>query len=271
MRTIYRCSIVMIFASLVPTYVPPAAAAYGTAIVDAKVYNDRAIFSLVQWDGTFNSHYDSRGVTTIRTEFASWFEDDGSIPHVSESHHYRLDKAEATRRVRMILDHTAVWSPTWPGGFTDPKKPPRTFLLDFRAVPQSNLTEGYYSLEVQVRNWEGIVRPVSCAVNTAPIAIGPVSNDAVVSSSASVGLQCDSDANFKMTVGAAEGGAVVAYTSGGAVRMSFDGAAGPNPNVYSGHVKQNQSVHADVRATTVPGTALPGRYTASAVVSLEIL
>ncbi|RYM63975.1 hypothetical protein BSQ98_11655 [Serratia liquefaciens] len=270
MRTVFRFAIGSIFVSFVGLYVPPGTAGTGIAIVDAKVYNDTAIFSLVEWDGSFQDHYDSKGVTTIRTTFESRYGGDGSIPNVSDAHWVRLDKAEATRKVLMILD-SSVWSPTWPGGFTDPNKPPRYFDLDFRAVPQSNFTEGYYSLEVHVRNWEGIVRPVSCSVNTAPIAIGPVSNDAVVSSSAPVRLQCDSDANYKMTVGAAEGGAVIAYTTGGAVRMSFDGAAGSNPNVYSGHAKQNQSVHTDVRATTVPGTALPGRYTASAVVSLEIL
>lgn len=270
MRNLNLCALGFTFFTLSVAYVPPAAAETGVAVVDATYSNNRAIFRLVQWDGTFQDKYDSKRATTIRTTLESRYGGDGSIPDVSDEHFVWLDQRYATREVLRILDSSG-FSPFWPGGFTDPNKPPRYFDLDFRAIPQSNFTEGYYSLEVHVRKWKGIVHPVSCSVNTAPIAIGPVSNDAVVSSSAAVRLQCDSDANYKMSVGAADGGAVVAYTTGGAVRMSFDGAAGSNPNVYSGHAKQNQSVLTEVRATTVPGTALPGRYTASAVVSLEIL
>lgn len=240
----------------------------GEAIVDANYHQNTAYFTLVSWDGSFLDQIAGPENWMATTKFESRWGDDGSVPNVSTDHHVTLNDTYATARIRSMLN-TWSWSPTWPGGFKDPAHPPTSFTITIAGDPIHH-SLGYYSLFVKVRTWTG-GPTVSCTVSTPTIVIGPVANDATASSSAPISLLCDADTDYKMTVGAADGGDHVPYTSDGQLIMSFDGAAGPRPNIYTGHATKNLPVQTNVRATTVPGTALPGKYTASAVVSIEIL
>lgn len=240
----------------------------GEAIVDATYHQNTAYFTLISWDGSFVDQIAGPENWKAITKFQSRWGDDGSVPNETTETHVTLNDTFATARIRSMLN-TWAWSPTWPGGFNDPAHPPTSFMITIKG-DYNHTHLGYYSVFVKVRKWNGGTT-VSCTVSTPTISIGPVANDATASSSASISLLCDADTDYKMTVGAADGGDHVPYTSDGQLIMSFDGAAGPRPNIYTGHATKNLPVQTNVRATTVPGTALPGKYTASAVVSIEIL
>lgn len=258
--------------SLLFTLPQSVRADYGTAIVDAYLTgnsaNDMWMYNtLVSWDGSFLDHRDSKRPVIITRTFESRWGDDGSTPHVSkELRDLKLDNNYATDMVRQMLN-SFPWSPRWPNGFPI-NDPPHFFTIKLEG-PQSG--GGLYTLHVYVRKWYGVTPPVSCAVSTASISIGPVSKDAIASASAPVSVRCNADTNYKMTVGSTDGRDLIPYTSGGRVRMSFDGGTGQRPNILTGYAEKNLPIQTNVRATTVPGTALPGKYTASAVVSIEIL
>lgn len=243
----------------------------GCALVDARWSADlkRPSFTLVEWDGTFLDHRDGMKPGYVTAVFESRWGDDGSVPNTTVIWNPGLLTYNwAHDQVTMMLDSVA-WSPTYYNGIPDPKRPPKYFSIEIDRGVHDPSDSGLYTLFVQVRNWSGLVVPVSCEVTSANMTIGPVLNDAVAFSTAPVSLRCDGAAQYRMTVGAANGSDLVQYTSGGRVRMSIDGAGGTN--IVSGHVDKNQPVHVAIRATTVPGTALPGKYTASAVVSVDIL
>lgn len=249
----------------------PGYAQWGFAVVDATwLPSEGKMFNhLVSWDGSFLEHKDATKPAQTTTTYELWVPD-GSVPGVSDEFTVLVNEAYATDMVRKILN-SWPWSPTWPNGLPNPANPPMLFTLVIDSTKADPIHGGRYALAVQVREWSGITPPVSCTASTASISIGPVANDAIASSSASVNLRCNADTDYKMTVGSANGADLIPYTTGGRVRMSFDESAGPRPNIYAGHAIGNVPVQTNVRATTVPGTSLPGKYTASAVVSVEIL
>lgn len=128
---------------------------------------------------------------------------------------------------------------------------------------------GYYDVYLTMQ-WHGSLDPVNCTATSGPINLPPVANDIVASATAPMTVRCNATADFVVTVGTAGGGATIPYTPGGDVRMSFDQGLASAANVYRGHVDGAGSVDTTVRATTVPGVAPPGKYNASAVVTIAL-
>ncbi|UTO02333.1 hypothetical protein [Serratia nematodiphila] len=242
----------------------------GVASVDAIWYEHtrQPIFKIVEWDGKFETAYpvDKRGQVRVTFE-SDRTGGDGSIPSVTEYWDVVLNHAWADQMVRTMLT-SSPWSPTYPNGVPDPKNPPRDYKITLDGWVHS-AHGGKFTMRVKVNQWSGLTVPVTCAASSSNVAIGPIPNDAIASSTAPVRLRCDGEAQYKLTVGSVNGSDLIQYANGGRVRMSFDEGVGTN--VVSGHADKNRPVDVTIRATTVPGTALPGKYTASAVISVEIL
>lgn len=245
--------------------------AAGEATIDATLVNgDYMRNRLVEWDGGFVDRTPARSEGDVVTCFKVLNNNGPSTPYCSAPEIAWLDEKWATQRAMFVLN-TFTFSPSWPNGFPM-DNPPRSFWITIEGPdPHDGYMRPYFSLDVKVREWYGVTVPTSCTVRTAPIAIGPISNDAIGSATAPVSVKCNADTAYSMTVGSANNSDLISYTPGGQLRMSFDGGTGPKPNVISGHAKKNTTITTNARATTVPGTALPGKYTASAVVAIEIL
>ncbi|BEN43297.1 hypothetical protein SMKC072_02470 [Serratia marcescens] len=268
------CNLTRFFVStplaLCVLWIHPAQCA-GIAYVDA-VYRPGAEhnveFNNFSWDGTFMT-------ATSGTEYEKWAEnvdvsgrgDVISIAYYTEHNEYWLNDQTARAQVWLTLNpgHST------PRLISFPKdKPPMEFDMTLRgwsAPPKG----GYYRLLVRVRKWSGLSVPKRCSVSSTAIDLGEAANDAVVSSTGPLSIKCNDTVDYRLTVRAAEGGDLITYSSGGKIRMSIDGSVGPSPNVTTGRAEKNIPIPINVRATTVPGTALPGKYTASAVVTVEIL
>ncbi len=129
---------------------------------------------------------------------------------------------------------------------------------------------GSYDVLVKIDQWEGLPSPASCSMSAGAIQIGSVRPDETRTAGSTLTIKCNADTGVTVTVGGRDGSAEVPYTPGGAVRMSFAESPGGGSNVYRVHANKNQSIDATVRATTVPGSAAPGTYTASAVVTADL-
>lgn len=242
----------------------------GIAYVDAKYRPgaDRNVeFTNWSWDGTYI-------LASPGTEYETYNESvdvagRGDILSIGyyEEHIEYLNDDTAGAVVRMSLNN-GTHTPKLRSFPED--KPPMQFAIELRgrhAPPKG----GVYRVEVHVRKWSGLSVPKRCSVSSTAIDLGEAANDAVVSSTGPLSIKCNDTVDYRLTVRAAEGGDLITYSSGGKIRMSIDGSVGPSPNVTTGRAEKNIPIPINVRATTVPGTALPGKYTASAVVTVEIL
>ncbi|WP_156816642.1 hypothetical protein [Serratia sp. S4] len=175
-----------------------------------------------------------------------------------------LDPKRAASLIDIFIQSYLVESPFYWYVVPDPKLPSAV------QVVARGKTDGFYTQIIHITKWHGLPKPTSCSLTAGAIDLGSVRPDETNTAGTTLTIKCNADTGVTVTVGARDGGAEVAYTPGGSVRMSFAESAGGGSNVYRVHANKNQSIDATVRATTVPGSAAPGTYTASAVVTAEL-
>jgi hypothetical protein len=114
--------------------------------------------------------------------------------------------------------------------------------------------------------------PVSCRITPGEaIVIGPLKNTDTVSGRTSITLNCTEKASVRITAGGTGGAAHLTYAKGGKLNLQVEGGTTSKPNSAIHAVVRGDNIPLDVTATTVPGTANPGSYSASIIVTAEVL
>lgn len=114
--------------------------------------------------------------------------------------------------------------------------------------------------------------PVSCRIDPGEaIVIGPLKNTDTVSGRTSITLNCTAKASVRVTAGDTGGAAQLTYAKGGKLNLKVEGGTTSKPNSAIHAVVRGDNIPLDVTATTVPGTANPGSYSASIIVTAEVL
>lgn len=205
---------------------------------------NRCIASTVRGDGSQN--------VPVKISFSCWWQD------------LVLDKSGASWALDRFISEQLLRQYVQFYGPVDPK------IQTGIVVSASGSTDGYHYVKINITKWRDVPKPTSCSLKGGDIDLGSVRPDESRTAGTTLTIKCNADTEVTVKVGARDGGAEVAYTPGGSVRMSFAESPGGGSNVYRVHANKNQSIDATVRATTVPGSAAPGTYTASAVVTAEL-
>lgn len=273
-RTIYTLRQVL-------TIVLLLGASFGASCGDATAVgvwdeaNQRAYLKDVQWDDQITTGstgtlpvdcIDRRMIDTgygnmITSVYEDCYSHNGFVPYDEDDGWFSL--------FNTIIDLTHRDYGGRGKGFTMISRPEQGLTTKFTISVYGD-TNGNYRVTVRITKWTGLPPRPSCSLKAANIDLGPVGPDEIRTGGSILTIKCNVDTGVTVKVGGRDGSADVPYAPGGVVRMSFAESQGGGSNVYRVQAKKNQSLDATLRATTVPGSAAPGTYTASAVVTAEL-
>ncbi|OAH25261.1 hypothetical protein AYJ10_11115 [Serratia marcescens] len=120
-----------------------------------------------------------------------------------------------------------------------------------------------------IRSWSIVTPPPKCDVSGQNIDLGTTTNSEYAQEKTDLTVTCTGDTDYTMRISGTTDG-FIPYADGGRVRVGFGYTYPPAQLVHNGHAYKDVPVIVWFVATAYPGTATPGQYSASVVVTVAL-